>query len=258
MKASLRVVLLASFLIVGLLGVYVIYRVTHPAFEGPPLQEYVTDTSWNSSLFNVEEAASYARIENGVFKLMVYQDSADFFGASLFQQGDNPHGVWNATARLRQEITIQNDREQWLILEFSGRRTSFIDWFSDDPDQRANNIGILLVGDVGLGYYDHDITAPRALFIDIWLDTNPRVPQPLHWQGVPGVENDYHSGYAAQNMSMVGRTYDFDFRIDQYIRDSLSHWGLQSFRLKMVQFYIEGRASSASMDASRVVIRTLS
>lgn len=253
---------LLSFLLIAIiLGIYVIYRMIPPPRS--QIQEIVTGDVWANSTYKVEVPPSYAKIENGVFEAMAYERSADYFGASLFQQGDSPHGWWNLTkqnpeANLRKNITIYRDKDQpTLMLDFTGKRAGPIEWFSDDPANRGNNVGILLVGDIGLGYYNHDNSTPRALFIDIWLDTNPAFTTTTHWQGVKGVENDYHSGYPVQNMSIVSKIYDFDFRVDTYIRDSLNHWGLASFKLKMVQIYIEAEASSASIEVSKFALRTL-
>jgi len=111
------------------------------------------------------------------------------------------------------------------------------------------------VGDIGSDYYN-DTSQPRALFIDIWLDANPKIDEPRHWPGVANVENDYHSGFPARTMLEIDEEYEFKFRIDAFIRDALSHWKLDTFTLKMVQCYIEARASKASIEVSRIAIGT--
>jgi len=263
MKISKMKFILVSFLIASLLGIYVTYKVFYEQQPStiPEIKESITSSDinteeWNTSTWRVEVPPSYAKIENGIFKAVACQSSQDFFGASLIQQGDSPHGWWNTTAKLRKEITIYKDEEQLLILNFSGKRTSQIKWFTNDTQKRANNIGILLVGDFGQGYYDPDTSKPRALFIDIWLDTNPEVDAPNHWPGVENVENDYHSGFPAQTMPEVGKEYEFKFRIDPFIKESLRHWDLERFTLKMVQCYIEAKASNASIEVSRILIGT--
>jgi len=255
--------MLLGFLIASLLGIYVIYKVFYePQLSTiPEIKEFITGSEinaeeWNTSTWKVEVPPSYAKIESAIFKAAACQSSQDFFGTSLIQQGDSPHSWWNTTAKLRKEITIYKDEEQLLILNFSGKRTSKIEWLSSDPQKRANNIGILLVGDVGQGYYDPDTSKPRALFIDIWLDTDPEVYVPNHWQGVENVENDYHSGFPAQTMPEVGKEYEFKFRIDTFIKGSLRYWNLERFTLKMVQCYIEVKASNASIEVSRFLIGT--
>jgi len=222
------------------------------------IKECVTGDVWATSLWRVEEPLSYARTENNTlpFEALAYQPSEDIFGASLIQQGDSPHNLWNVSTlhSLRKEITIYKDKEQPLILHFKGKRISEIEWFTNDSENRFNNIGILLVGDVGLDYYNNDTSEPRALFIDIWLDTNPRINEPYHWQGVDNVENDYHSGFPVQTLSEIGKEYEFKFRIDSYIKDSLEEWELERFTLKMVQCYIEVKASKASIEVNRILI----
>lgn len=217
------------------------------------------DSQWRTAI-----PPSFAEYENGVFNATVSQPSRDFFGASLVQQGDSPHGWWNLTASnprasLKKEITIYKDGFDMnppLGLDFIGKRTSPIEWFDSNQSNRADNIGILLVGDAGQGYYNSDTSKPRALYIDIWLDTNPEVKQPLNWTGVKNVENDYHSEFPVRNMSEIGNEYKFKFRIDTYVVESLRHWNLEKFTLKMVQCYIEAKASKASIEVRRIVIST--
>jgi len=251
MKTSKLKLALLCVLIAAVLGSYILYR----WFE---FQE-VTGDIWATSLWRLEEPPSYAETENGTlpFNALAYQPSEDIFGASLIQQGDSPHGWWNLTkAKLRKNTTIHRDDQQSLTLDFNGKRTSPIEWFTDDTGNRFNNIGILLVGDVGLDYYNNDTSEPRALFIDIWLDTNPKINETQHWLGVRNVENDYHSGYPVQNMSEIGKEYEFKIRIDPFIKDSLEYWKLDSFTLRMVQCYSEARASKALMEVTRIDIGT--
>jgi len=220
----------------------------------------VTGKTWATSMWGeVEVPPSFAKFENGIFNATVSQPSRDFFGASLIQQGDSPHSWWNLTAKLREEITYNRaiaDAQPALVIDFIGKRTSPIEWFDSNQSNRANNIGILLVGDVGLGYYNPDNSTPRALFIDIWLDNNPTFTAPVHWQGVKNVENDYHSGFPEKTMPKVGKEYQFTFRADNFIMDSLKYWKLEQFTLKMVQFYIEAKASKASIEVRRLLITT--
>jgi hypothetical protein len=226
--------------------------------------EYVTSdvlADWADSTWEVEVPASLARIENDVFNATACKSSKDSFGASLIQQGDSPHGWWNVSIQhdLRKEITIYKDGFDMypaLVLDFVGKRISPIEWFDNNQSNRGSNIGILLVGDVGLDYYNNDTSEPRALFIDIWLDTNPEVYEPQNWTGVKNVENDYHSGFPVKTMAEVGKEYAFKFRIDTFIVDSLKHWNLEKFTLKMVQCYIEAKASRASVEVSRIIIST--
>jgi len=218
-------------------------------------EEYVTGDAWAPSKWRVEDP-SYAEFTNGSFSALAYQPSRDFFGACLIQQGDSPHGWWNPSEKLGKNITIYRDKEQPLILHFVGKRTSPIEWFNNDPQNCASNIGVLLVGDVGLDYYNNDTSEPHALFIDIWLDTNPEVNRTLHWPGVKDVENDYHSGFSVETMPEIGEKYEFKFRIDQIIKDALNRWKLESFTLKMVQCYVEAKASKASIEVSKILIVT--
>lgn len=258
MKISMVKFMLLGLLIAGVLGSYVIYKVfIEPKQDTiPSINELVTGDVWNTSLWRVEEPPSYAKFENGTFEAMAYQSSVDFFGACLIQQGDNPHSWWNSSAKLRNEITIYEDEEQALILNLKGKRTNQIEWLTDDSEDGSSNIGILLVGDIGLDYYNNDTSEPRALFIDIWLDTNPEVYEPQKWPGVKNVENDYHSGFPVQKMPEIGKEYEFEFRIDSFIREALIHWELNSFKLKMVQCYIEVKAAKASIQVSRILIGT--
>lgn len=224
-------------------------------------EERVTSNVWVTSTWKMENTSSIATFENDVFSATANQSATNFFGASLIQQGDNPHGQWNLTASnpaaaLKKDITISRNEGQQLILSFSGKRTSQIEWFSDNQSSRGSNIGILLVGDIGRDYYNPDTSQPRALLIDIWLDTNPEVKAPNHWQGIPNVENDYHSGFPVKTMPEVGKEYEFNFRIDTFIRDALIRWNLESFTLKMVQCYVEARASNASIEVNRIFITT--
>ncbi|MFX0107972.1 MAG: hypothetical protein ACFE7R_06800 [Candidatus Hodarchaeota archaeon] len=198
--------------------------------------------------------SSYAKVEDEIFKAMIYQPSEDVFGACLIQQGNNPHDWWYPQEQLTKNVTVYNDDQQSLILDFKGKRTSQIEWFSNDTYNRFSNIGILLVGDVGLDYYNTDTSQPRALLIDIWLDTNPAINEVKHWQGVDDIENDYHSGFPVQTMAEVGKEYEFRCRLEPFIRESLNHWELELFELKMVQCYIEAKASRASIEVSRIII----
>ncbi len=220
---------------------------------------YVTGVNWKRSTWPVEVEGSVEPV-NGIFKMMISQPSTNFFGASLIQQGDSPHGRWNITdAGLSRTITWDTqiaDAQPALVIDFIGKRTSSIEWFDDNESNRANNIGILLVGDVGLGYYNPDTSTPRALFIDIWLDNNPQFNNSIHWQGVKNVENDYHSGYPMQSMPEIGKEYEFKFRVDTQIIDSLKHWNLTTFTLKMVQCYVEAKASRASIEVDKILITT--
>jgi hypothetical protein len=224
-----------------------------------PTRFYVTGDAWAESVWNADVPPSFAEFKNGVFNATVSQSSKEFFGGSLIQQGDNPHGGWNSTAKLKREITFYRsivDAQYALIIDFVGKRNSPIEWFDNNESNRANNIGILLVGDFGGGYYNPDTSEARALLIDIWLDNNPAFSSPVHWQGVEGVESDYHSGFPAKNMIEVDKQYAFKFRVDGFIMDSLEHWGLEQFTLKMVQCYIEAKASKASLEATRIIITT--
>jgi hypothetical protein len=229
-----------------------------------PSAYVVTGDVWAESVSRAEVPPSFAEFNNNVFNATVSQPSTEFFGVSLIQQGDSPHGWWNLTesnpkASLKREVTIYKegfDMYPPLVLDFVGKRTSSIEWFTDNQSNRGNNIGILLVGDIGQGYYDPDTSKPRALFIDIWLDANPEVKQPQNWTGVNNVENDYHSGFPVGNMSEIGMEYHFNFRIDTFVVDALRHWNLESFTLKMIQCYIEAKASRASVEVNRVLIYT--
>jgi hypothetical protein len=246
--------------------VFVIGVSSYYFFTSRPAGEPVTSDTWATSTFSVEKPASFAEFENGVFRATACNHSEVFYGASLIQQGDNPHGTWsstvqNPTSALKKNITIYSNDEQQLILNFNGKRTSQIEWFSDNPVRRGSNIGILLVGDIGLDYYNPDILQPRALWMDIWLDTNPEL-EAKHWIGTSSLEHDYHSGFPVKTMPEVGKEYEFSFRIDSYIRDALNEWNgrananFESFTLKMVQCYIEAAASKASIEVNRISIRT--
>jgi len=257
MRVLTKVTVAAVIVVVGLLGGYFILKITTP----PPLSDEkswmpVTGGVWEPSTYRVGVPPSYAKWENGVFTATARQSSTGFYGASLIQQGDNPHGWWNLTqeseAKLNMSLTIYKDQECPLLLEFAGRRTSQIEWFSEG--ERGNNIGVLLVGDVGLGYYNSDTSKPHALFIDIWPDTNPQLEQ-RHWGG-SSPENDYHSGFPVESMPEIDKEYNFSFQIDSYIKDALTHWNLSQFTLMMVQVYVEAEASEASIEVSRIALRT--
>lgn len=257
MRKWLKILVVIVFVLIIGVGVYLSWR-PHVNIE------YVTSdvlTNWADSTWGVEVPPSFARIESGVFNATACKSSNDSFGASLIQQGDSPHGWWNVSAphNLSKEITIYKDGFDMyppLVLDFVGKRTSQIEWFDNNQSNRGNNIGILLVGDIEAGYYNPDISKPRALFIDIWLDNNPEVNAPNHWIGVTNVENDYHSGFPVKIMAEVGKEYAFKFRIDTFIVDSLRHWNLEKFTLKMVQCYIEAKASKASVEVSKIIINT--
>jgi len=184
MRARTKLTLIMVIVAVLLLCSYLIIKTIPPPSE--KIWKPVTGEVWEPSTYRVEVPPSYAKWENGVFTATACQSSAGFYGASLIQQGDNPHGWWNLTqeseAKLNMSFTISKDQECYLLLNFTGRRTSQIEWFGEN--ECGSNIGVLLVGDVGLGYYDPDTSNPHSLFIDIWLDTNPQLSE-RHWGGSP-------------------------------------------------------------------------
>jgi hypothetical protein len=250
MKKSLKILIIAAYYAVIILGVYLTLN--------SQTIGHVSEREWATSKYPQSDPSD-SSIERGFFEARVHHSSEFDFGSSLIQQGDNPHGWWNCSAKLKTNLTIVKGEQQQLAFYFKGKRTSPIEWLSNDSQKRANNIGILLVGDVGLGYYNQDVTSPHALFIDIWLDTNPSFQGKAQlWQGIAGAENDYHSGYSVFSMPEIGKEYEINLRIDDYIRDALQDWRLQNFKLMMVQCYIEGKASDASMEVMEFVLCSVS
>lgn len=232
-----------------LVGIGFIYYLLTPKIPIPPIEESILGSEWETNIWrqipNIGDG--YSKIENGVFKAMAGYPTSQGTMCSLIQQGKQPHSWWDSPAKLKKELTITLEDAQMLIVEFRGKRVNPIKWYS--MGNRINDVGMLLIGDVGLGYDDTDVSKPHALYIDLWFDIVPSIDQ-NHWQGVAGWENDYHSAYRLSSMLIVGKEYIFRFRIDGYIRDALRRWNLERFTIKTVQLYVESRASRGDVEVS--------
>jgi hypothetical protein len=236
----------AFFTVLGIGFIY--YLLTPQKVNVPPIKESILGDRWETNIWRQikDIGEGYAIIENGIFKAMVDYPTHLGTMCSLIQQGKQPHGWWDSPAKLKKEITITLNDDQILIVELVGKRTTPITWYNLLLD-RVNDIGMLLIGDVGLGYDDPDVTNPHALYIDFWFDIKPEIDQ-NHWEGVAGWENDYHSGYRIASMPNINQEYSFRLRIDNLIRDALRRWNLERFTIKTVQLYIEARNSKAEME----------
>lgn len=234
-----------------LMGIGAIYWLITPKIPPiPPIRESILGDEWETNIWRQIKGIGdgYSKIENGVFKAMADYPTGQGTMCALIQQGKQPHSWWDSPAKLKNELTITLEDNQMLIVEFRGKRVNPIKWYS--MGNRINNIGMLLIGDVGLDYDNPDVNNPHALYIDFWFDIQPQIDQ-NHWQGVAGWENDYHSAYRLASMPLVGKEYEFRFRIDGLIRDALRRWNLTSFTIKTVQLYIESRNSKGDVEISK-------
>jgi len=237
-----------------IVGIGALYRLFQPSPKPiPPIKETILGDQWETNVWKQIEGIGdgNAKIENGIFKAMIDYPTSQGTAVALIQQGKQPHSWWDSPAKLKNELVISLDVDQPLILEFQGKRTSSIYWYGTDP--RISDIGVLLIGDVGLDYDDPDTTKPHALYVDLWLDIIPR-EDVHHWQGVEGWENDYHSAFRITSMPNIGQEYEFRIRMDQQIKNALTRWNLKTFTIKTVQIYVEARASKSSIEISKVNI----
>ena len=211
------------------------------------INESILGEEWGKHFWN--SLGEVNKINEKV-QLTVIQPDPEKWGCVAIAQG-NPYPP------LKKELRIDLDKEQPLIVYFKGKRTSKIHWFTEELRKRANNIGVVLIGDVGLDYYSSDETKPNRLYFDIYFDTNPFTHE-VHYQGVYEVsgETSYHSGFSIGQMPFIGKEYEFKARIDRFIRKALRYWNLPYFTIKMVQFYIEGRASKGSMEITKIDLGT--
>jgi hypothetical protein len=230
------------------------------ANKGHP-SEKITSNIWETKVWNLDNGSD-SKFESVVGNPMLYinifrgiaiKNNDTDFGSASIQQGDMPHGWYNSYARLNEKITINKDDDQPLYLVTTVKRTSPINWISNNAEIQWNNIGLDVMGDVGLDYSNADITQPHALIIDFYHDTD--AIKPFYYQGSPLHDDDYRAGYPLMPARLeIGKEYQFKTRIDDKIKDAMNHYGFTHFTIKYTEYYIEARGSSGSVEARDIAI----
>lgn len=212
----------------------------------------VTGPVWEKKTWNLDNGSA-SGFDNGIFYGMAVKYSDSDFGVVSMQQGEMPHKWYNSSAKLMKEITIYKDKELPLYLTATINRTVPVEWYSSDPKNRWNNIGLDIMGDVGLDYYNTDISQPHALVIDFYHDTD--IAESFYYQGAAPYDRDYRAAFPLTASRLdTGKNYSFKTRIDGYIRDALNHYGFDYFTVKYTEYYLEVKASRGSFEAHDVAL----
>ncbi len=216
------------------------------------IPEKITGNVWEPKVWNLDNG-SYSKFDNGTFQAAAIKQIDTDFGSASVQQGNMPHKWYNSSAKLIKEITIDKDDNQKLYLIAKVNRLTAINWTGNDTSKRWNNIGIDIMGDVGLDYYNPDISKPHALIIDLYHDTDAIYP--FYQTGAIPHDNDYRAGYPLNPTRLgIGAEYAFKTRIDDKIRDALNYYGFKNITIKYIEYYIEAKASSSSMQVKDISV----
>lgn len=218
------------------------------------LSRNVTGSNWETKVWNLDPGSD-SKFNSGTFQGTAIKNSSTDFGTASIQQGVMPHKWYTSSAGLRKELTLYRDADQPLYLTAKVKRIGEIEWYSSHPDKRWNNIGLDIMGDVGLDYGNDDITQPHALVIDFYHDTD--AVSPYYYQGAGSYDRDYRAGYplAASRLD-TDTEYYFKTRIDGYIKDAMNHYGFEYFTIKYTEYYIEAKASMGSVTACDIALTT--
>mgnify|MGYP001098182233 CR=1 FL=1 len=142
----------------AILGIGTIYKMfLEPK---PEIKESILSDVWIKEFWNADGEIKQI---NDQVKMSVVQIDPEKWG--------NAHIL----IKPRKELRIDFSTDQPLIAYFKGKRLDQIEWFTNDLKKRANNIGFVIMGDVGLDYYNPDETKPRRLYFDIYFDTVPNI-----------------------------------------------------------------------------------